>query len=447
MAILPIQLPHSTSPSEELSALLKDLREWLLEITRTHKGQPWSGIHDAGTFLTSFREYYRLTQDPLVKELVLDRFDAATRWANVNFVEGYWPRQEVHHGIEHFVIFLRWLLELDPGNPVLQSQIRTAANHIINKGMKPQEWFNFEANRFASVYLGTQEVGSDGINVPEHLRFVYLARRGLTTGGPDRLREFAHQYSLEWARGVAQEPVIPVYLGEKNLENTKMFKKLYVRIVGAAPRSLTTPERAEIHIANGVPDLFMDLYEETKQGVYLDATERLLRESLRQLESPYAHPLGPLLGRIYALGRIPELPTLLSGIMAEPRDLWDKTLSLTLNPHWQKRKQYGILFPVGMRRKMPVPQIHDHQRREDLSIPSPGTLALGYKITKKKDNLLTALIIARAVFREARMHLPDGSQHGCGSQTISAMCVGHGRNWGAGYVSSVLDFIPKNLQL
>ncbi len=238
-----------------------------------------------------------------------------------------------------------------------------------------------------------------------------------------------------------------MYLGEKNLENSKMFKKLYVRIVGAAPRSLSTSERAEIHIANGVPDLFMDLYEETKQGVYLDATERLLRESLRQLESLYAHPLGPLLGRIYALGRIPELPILLSGIMAEPRDLWDKSLSLHLNPHWQYRKQKGILFPIGMRRKMPAPQIQNNRRREDLSMPSPGTLALCYKITKKKDNLLTALIIAHAVFQEARKLLPDGSKHGCGSQTIAAMCVGHGRNWGAGYVSSVLHIIPKDLQL
>ncbi len=339
------------------------------------------------------------------------------------------------------------MLELDPSNASLQRQIRTAANHIIYQGKKPRVWFYFDSNRFLSLYLGTKEVGDDRINVPEHLRFVYLARMGLATGGSDRLREFMLQYSLEWGRSIMQEPVIPVCLGEKNIENTKVFKKLYVRIVGAAPRSLTTPERAEIHIANGVPDLFMDLYEETKQSIYLDATERVLREGLPQLQSPYAHPLGLLLERIYALGLIPELPALLSGIREEPGELWDKFLTLDLKPSWENRKLKGTIFPIGMRRKMPAPQIQVNKRKEYISMPSPGTLTLCYTFIKKKDNLLIALLIARAVFREARTSLPDGSQHGCGSHTIAAMCIGHGRNWGAGYISSVLGLIPRHLQL
>ena len=76
--------------------------------------------------------------------------------------------------------------------------------------------------------------------------------------------------------------------------------------------------------------------------------------------------------------------------------------------------------------------------------PSPSTLGLAYKLTKNDEIMDLGLIYARKILNAYLNQFPDGRTHGCGSKSVHAACVGHGRNWGSGYISSILRFASPN---
>ncbi|MHA1371353.1 MAG: hypothetical protein ACTSRA_16745 [Promethearchaeota archaeon] len=435
-------IPDFEHEMDAKDSLINEMKAWLQDAMHRHVGTPCIGIHDECTFLTSWREYQMLSGDDDVERFALERLNAYNTWARENLMDGYYKNQEVHHGTEHHVIFLAWLKEMKPDNEIINLHLKNAANHIVEKRKKPKMWYDFDSNRFASAYLGTRHIGSDGLNIPEHLRMVRLAWLGLASGGNPALKDFIINYSEEWAENIVENDEIPLWLNNQENNNKGDFKKKYMKalrvFLGAAPKRINAASRRETHVANGSPMLFLTLFDQTKKRIFLNAAEKIIIGLLDQLWSTYAHPIGELAWQLHQRNNIKKLRAHLMPCVENALDLSNHWLSLKNNVRWNAKTNSRFKFTVGMRKDMPMLVIKEKPNGKVKSIPSPSTFILAYKLTKNKIYLLNAIKIACSVLKEARKMYPDGRKHGCGAKTIAAMCIGHGRNWGAGYVSTTL---------
>jgi hypothetical protein len=427
----------NNDPKEDQSKLLNSLKVWLDESSARNKPIKWKGIHDEGTFLTAWREYFRLTNDPLVDEFAQDMLSKSNIWAKKHLVDGYHKIHEVHHGVEHFIIFLPWMLELDSESPIAKEQLVNAAKHICKTEPAKKTWYDFERKRFQSLYLGSKKVRQGfEINIVEHLRLIRLAWLGAYSGGDDSLKRIIKEYSKEWTDQILNNNMIPVYLDSDNVDSKK-FQLALKLFIGAAPKELTQKSRSEFHIANGTPDLFMNLYEATQDRSYLDAAEKIVTNVKDQLLSPYSHPIGDLLWRLNQLGRKADISAEQEKVDQLIEVLSEKSLSLEFIPKilWKQHRLYNT---VGIRKDMPEVVIKDLEGSQTYVLPSPATLGLFYRISGNPKYLLMGLNFATAVFNEARSLYPDGREHGCSANQTHSFCVGHGRDWGAGFVSTIL---------
>ncbi|MBD3187075.1 hypothetical protein GF325_09625 [Candidatus Bathyarchaeota archaeon] len=434
------EIPSDPSIEFAKQALFDELASWLDASRNRHEGTPWKGVHDEGTFLTSWREYDILIPDSSAREFALERFEAASKWSKEKLPDGYHKRQEVHHGTEHFTIFLAWLLEIDPGCQPLLDQLWRAALHIVHQGKKRRPWYNFGTNRFTSMFLGSKRLGRDKLNIVEHLRMVRLAWLGLARGRQEELEQFILAYAGEWARQIRDSIDVPVFLDDdKGKKKHRQFKKALFTFIGAAPKHLDTRSRSEIHVANGTPDLFLHLHEKTGNAVFLDAAERIIAPVHDQLCLPYAHPLGELCWRLQREGRLDGLQESIKKARDQYNFLAPGT-KISFNPavNWSSDAFQHFKNAIGMRNDM-ARIIMTGENGKVLPAPlSPGTLVLLHRYTGDERFLVDALLIARAALGVYRTLYKDGRFHGCSSRTVSAGCVGHGRNWGAGYVSTAL---------
>ncbi|MFX0103580.1 MAG: hypothetical protein ACFFCS_28720 [Candidatus Hodarchaeota archaeon] len=434
-------LEIQSTKGEAIEKLNKELKTWLEDVKEDHLGSPWMGKHDEGTFLTSWREYEMLTGDEALRHFALGMYNLSREYWKKKMPLGYYDKQEVHHGVEHHTIFLAWILEMMPGNEEVKEQLRVAANHIVEKGKKKTEWLDPSGKRFKSTHLGTKHVGKDGLNIIEHLRLVRLAWLGLASGGNPRLKDFILDYSMEWAEAMVNDKEIPVYLDaetEEMARKEKQYKDALSSFMGAAPQEITPRSRAEIHVANGSPGLFIQLHEATGKKIYLDAADRILERVKDQLFSPYAHPIGELLWKMHDLGRFPSLKGVISPIVEAIPELDSCTAELVPRTDWNAPEHSRLLYTVGIRRDMPELVILDGNKNKVPAPPSPGTLVLVSRLLGDDAYQTLALEIARITLLEARRLFLDGRMHGCGSESVLATCVGHGRNWGAGYVSTAM---------
>nr|MDO8113119.1 hypothetical protein [Candidatus Sigynarchaeota archaeon] len=426
--------------------LLDVFKAWLADSARKNRAIPWKGVHDEGTYLTSWREYYMHIRDPAVVDYARDMLGKADAWMKANLVDGYRPKAEVHHGVEHYIIFLAWIHELDPDEPVHARQLRDAAANILSDVPGRASWYDPATIRFTSTHLGSRVVNVDnGVNIAEHLRIIRLAWLGLASGGNPELAAVIKHYATKWATQITESNTIPVYLDEfsekdpeRRERNAALFDRVAESFVGAQPKEITRSTRSEIHVANGTPDLFLTLNEITGKRIFLDAAERIVEPILDELRVPHAHPIGELAWRLYKARRLPGIADI-AGQIRDQVDAIDGTAPITLQfkaATRQYRKKYANT--IGMRKDMPLVEIKARGTRKTIEVPSPATFCLLYRLFHEKKHLQMSLEFARAVLLEARSCYPEGRDHGCSSRMVHSFCIGHGRNWGAGYTSTAL---------
>jgi hypothetical protein len=85
-----------------------------------------------------------------------------------------------------------------------------------------------------------------------------------------------------------------------------------------------------------------------------------------------------------------------------------------------------------------MPNVEVKSSKKRYLIPSPSTLGLLYRLTGSDDYLIFGLEYSRAILQEAQKKFPEGRDHGCSSRMLHSFCIGHGRDWGAGFTSTIL---------
>jgi hypothetical protein len=425
------QLPQRTTLAEAVGLLLAELGDWLGEADARHRGVPWQGIHDEGTFLTAWAPYYALTGDERVRTLARAIGDSALSWWAANGRHGYHPRQEAHHGPEHFTIFLDWLLQLDPDDGRLREAIGDAAHHIVRELPGVPPWYEPREKRFLSAYIGTAEVGDDGLNMIDHLRFVYLALQAHAISGDEAYLAFARSYAGEWATAVAEGELAPLYLASDTAH--QQYQSALGAFLGAAPKTFGPLERIECHVASGAPQLFLRLWRLTGEELFLRAAKRLILPLVPELADPYANPAGYLLS-VYrrATGDRSRDAAILAAIGPPPT--FPVGARLTIEPE----ATWGESRGIGKREDMPRWRLLGPNEEVLPLPPSPAALMLAAEISGDGRYAVAAAELALAKLRLARLVYRDGRHHGCTARSVAAICRGHGRCWGAGDVASVL---------
>ena len=423
---------NSGSLEDALNDFADEIDAWIGRVIRAYPTGFTSDSHDGGTFMTCWVPHIRAARDQRAAEFMYRyRYEAKRHFEETDqWLDGYWRRQEVHHGTEHFDIFLRATDKLPLGDDVTARQVEDAAEHIGNWKPGFPEWFDWDTGLFRSFYLGTEHVGEPSCNVPDHVRLAGLALLAHDLSGRERYLELARRHCTRWAAALNSGDQLPagidadgsIYgLGDEDKESYDSF-------AGAAPDDLGADlPRAENLLASGVPDTLLTLWEKSGDGVFRSAAERIIDVAVEVLNSPIAWQAHAAVRRYRQTTGSDRYDDLVKAVGDESLR---PVRELTIVPEVE---QPVVTGPLGMRSDKP-----DWLDQDGKPAPSPLLMALRALVTGEENLLIRALDLGRAHFQLAREVFGDVTHHGCGSRSLSAVCRGHGRLNGAGVVTEVL---------
>ncbi len=421
-----------------ITMLLSELEDWFSTVQDSHGAGEWQGIHDEGTFLTAWSGYYAYTQDERVLHLALELFGKWREWARSEFVHGYHSQQEVHHGTEHFIIFLDWLLQIAPDYEGVRQSVEDAAHHTGNWAKDAPAWFDWDDCRYLSYQLGTRQVGSERFNFVDHVRLLHLARTGWTASQIPHYLELCENYGGVWAQAIVQGVKLPLYLDTDRHSQTD-FRMVLREFLKAAPQDISAHSRLENHIASGTPKIMLELWDLTSRPIFLQAAQRLGRGCAAYVTHSIANPAGHVLSQLLLAGVDPLDLDLVPEMFTElaPWPSLDKQVLAIDISSAPKAKRV-----VGYRGDMPTHYLQSYAKGSDvLNVPAPANLMLAWTLTGNEEFALDACCLALGKLRLARQVFRDGRHHGCTARSIAATVRGHGRCWGIGDVSGVLAHI------
>jgi hypothetical protein len=438
----PVSWPRTASADEAAELLMAELEDWITQSIERHRNTPWQGVHDEGSFASSWFGFLLIRQRQDVESFLRELRASFREWAKKNYYHGYYPRQEVHHGPENHLYFQPRFGAIDPKDALTIEILEDMAHHIGNWVAGIPDWFAWNRRLFRGTILGTREVDDtppNDINIAEHFRFVLISLALYKLTGNARYLGWPEAYVSRWLEAFESSPRVPVALhAEISPEQVETrYSRVRNSFLGAAPSEIgETVNRIEAHVANGTMDALIDLSSLSGKGMYHRCAGRLLRHLLPTLTDTHNHPTGLLLMKYRAvtgddslddeamrilesvsLGKIPEEYS------------WDPTYS------WSKEELLG----PGKRHDMIRWMRRDAGGawQPDIS-PSPASLMLAYQISGHEMYAKRSLDLATARLRVAKANFDDGRKHGCADRTISAVVRGNGRCHNAGNVTGSL---------
>jgi len=424
--------------------LRAEMSAWIKQSLPLQRRIPWTGGHDEGTFLSAWFGYYVLTGEERTAEFLRWMRDGWLAWADKNLVHGYYPRGEVHHQPETFLIFLTRMLHLDPKHEPTLRAMDHLAHHVGNWVEGVPEWYDWQRRRFRSYWLGVEVVREEppyDCEIADHIRLAEILLATYLANGDKRYLDFCRQYADKWCDEIlAKGGRVPGVLFPT--QDAKKIMAEYVRpsgqppVPGAARAWDGNPSAGvEMHVAACSMDFLMDMFLLTEQERYIAAVKKMMPHVIEAIADPYSEPPGSLYSRYRKItgdtflderamelrGAMPEVESPRSQLMiADTMDL----------PH-----------PMGIGRRRD--DLRWGYRKADGTMveetgPSAGSLFLAWQITGEEEYLARALGRAADRIALARRHLVDGRHHGCAGATISAVASGHGRCPGIGCVTATL---------
>ncbi len=431
-----VAIDEIASLPDARDALLAELGDWVTQCVHELSGAPPLDGHDQGTFTASWPVWIWTTGDEQALAF-MKRLQVAAR---AHFTEsgawrhGYWADQEVHHGTEHFDVFMRALWRLNPADGEVVAQFTDAAEHLGNWAGGVPEWFDPGTGLFRSMYLGTEAVWTGPgyeLNVPEHLRCVNMALLAHEMTDEFRYLDLAERHGGLWADAVLAERRLPVGLAAEGPVYTfaDPAAKAYRGFAGQMAAMESAVDRAENFLASGGTQALLRLWERTGERRFREAAGKLIRALVTQLIDPDAGPAAHavrLWRRTTGDTSFDEAVLSASGTL-EPFAFAE----LTVEPDVQRDGR-----PSGVGKRTDMPRWYEDGRPRTCN---PILLAVAAEVTGDDALAARALCIAHAYLRLAREAFPHGREHGCSARSVSAVVRGHGRNNGAGVATGVLE--------
>ena len=432
-----VTAPVERSPDADAAAarFLDALADWVDACVATYRDAPPTQVHDQLTYTVPWATLIRHRgHDPALQFLRAqrDRVHAAHR-ENGLWHHGYWRQQEVHHGTEHFELFLAMLWRLAPADDATARDFLDMAEHLGNFASDVPAWFDYDTSLFRSMHLGTEWVGdSDATmpNIPDHFRCVNLALLAHAISGETKFHDLAARHARRWADAMRQSDAIPQAVGPDGAieQLDDEARAAYGSFAGQAGDLSRRVDRAENLLCSDAPTTFLRLWQATGERAFRDAARRVLDELATQLHDPDAGAAADALRRYRRMTGETRYDTALREAVAPLAP--DHVRQLTLSAAKKDKRPSG----VGKRGDMPSWLEDGEPARHH-----PITLAAAAEVCGDDALMTAALDLARTRFELARRLFNDGRKHGCSARSVSAVARGHGRENNAGMVTAVLD--------
>lgn len=430
---LPLDL--SDTLHEAGQRFLEDVGDWVHDCMDEYATAAATNVHDQGTFMVGWEPYIRATgdQDALAfmkkqRDAIAEHFTQNGQWRH-----GYWKMQEAHHGTEHFELFLGALLRLDPEDTETQRHILDAAEHMINASPEVEAWFNEKTGHFYSLFFGTDGVqhkpGSE-INTPDHLRCVNICLLACDAGGGDKYWDLARRYTTVWVDAILADDAIPIALAPNGpiYELESQAEETYRSFVGEMASLLSPVERAENLLTSDAVNTFLRLGQESGDGKFRAAAEKLLDTLITQIGDPDAGVVAAAVRDYRRWTQSDRYDAALEAMAQQAAPRIVRTLTLDTDFRHDEKPS-----GVGKRSDMPLWIENSSPRWHN-----PITVAVAAEIQHNEQLAARALDLARVTFALARQAFPSGRDHGCAARTVSALARGHGRENNAGLTTAVL---------
>jgi len=427
-----VRCERSPTAAAAAHTLLDELRDWAHAAMRQRRDEPPSDVHDQLTYTVGWGPLVRCDDTDVLaflktrRDLVAEHFTTSAQWRH-----GYWRKQEVHHGTEHYELFLGTLLELDPQDGDSIAMLLDATEHIGNWSDAAPPWYDEAANMFRSSWLGTDHVDpapEQRINLPDHFRCANLCLLAWRFGSDERYLELARRYVARWADAICTSERIPAALTPDG-ELDDATRAAYLRWAGQAGTSTDDDlNRSENLLASDAVSTLLCLHGVSDERRFLLAAERLLDALEPALGDPDASAVADAVRRYRA---------------ATGNDRYDAAVRETLNRlDPDAIRELGVHVgekhrqrPDGVGKRGDMPDwLEDGRPRRH----NPALLMLAAELDDDDALAARALDLGSAQLRVARQVFPDGHEHGCSARSVSAVARGHGRDNNAGICTAVL---------
>jgi len=413
-----------------------DVRDWVRDCIRDFASAPPLDGHDQGTFTAAWEPYIKARADEEALEFMTDLRDrtrdffvSTGRWKH-----GYWSAMDVHHGTEHFELFLGALWRLKPDDEETIAQLIDAAEHLGNWVPGIPAWFDWDRGLFLGLHFGTEGVRPvpwrEAFNIPDHLRCVNVLLLAHAMTGEQRYLDLARTYGGRWSDAIMSGEELPVALNRQGAVYflAKPEEGSYRAFAGQIGKLRPEVDRAENFLASGAVDALLRLWQLTSDERFRTAAERLLDVIVTQLTDPDA---GPAADAVRTYRRATGDGRYDSAVLDAVEALTPFSFStLSIEPEVTRDERPP---GIGKRKDMPLWYEDGSPRRHN-----PILLAVAAEVTEDQDLATRSADIARAYFHLARQVYPHGRNHGCSARSVSAVARGHGRDNNAGVVTAVL---------
>ena len=413
--------------------LRNELGAWIADAIRRHREVPYHGIHDEGSFTTSWDAYWFLTRDNATHGFVTWLRDGFAAWADDNFVHGYYPEGEVHHGTEPFTHFIARFRTLDPSGNVAPRLLDDAAEHTGNWVESVPDWYDWERHRFVSWYIGSRTVPTEPPNdyeEPDSIRPAMMTLSAYVMTGRERYLDFCIDYGNKWSDALLEEPVPRVAFF--HTDDRAAYPERLVE-----ERDLE--QRVELIVASGMVDYLLDLYLITGTDRYRAAVERLVPTLVATVADPRNVTSAAHLARYRRITGDRTHDAAIVRTLREPPPYETTGYVLLERQDEKEQREIGLIFNkhIGHRFDQVRWGVKGEDDIREVTEPTPAAWALAYHITGNLEYASRAMFLAAERLRIGRKTLDDGRDHGCGGYSIGALASGHGRADRFGDVNSV----------
>ncbi len=421
-----------------------DVRDWVRDCIRDFASAPPINGHDQATFTTGWEPYIRARGDQEaldfmtdLRDRIRDFFVSAGKWKH-----GYWTTMDVHHGTEHFELFLGTLWRLSPDDEKTVAQLVDAAEHMGNWVPEIPAWFDWDKGLFMGLHFGTEGVRPvpwrEVFNIPDHLRCVNVLLLAYAMTGEERYLSLARLYGGRWADAILSGEELPVALNQQGAVYflAKPEEGSYRAFAGQIGTLRPEVDRAENFLASGAVNALLKLWQLTDEDHFRSAAERLLDVIATQLTDPDA---GAASDAVRTYRRVTGDYRYARMVLSATQHLEPFSFStLSIEPEVERDERPS---GIGKRRDMPNWYEDGTPRRHN-----PIVLAAAAEIAQDEDLATRAVDGSRAYFHLAREVYPHGREHGCAARSVSAVARGHGRDNNAGVATAVLGPILETFE-
>ena len=390
---------EGTLYSRAQAALLEQIESWIRAAMRRQEDLPFEGGHDEVNYTAPWAQVFLITGDQITLKFMRGLRDQIIDYPGL--YHGFYPdgAWDIEHSVENWTVFMSELARAIPDDDRTLDAIEHVVHHVGNWEDGVPDWYDWDAHRFRSEYLGTRVVKDQ----PPHDYSTYwdarLAELALTyyeLRGEERYLEWAVDYGEGWLGLImAGEDTGPwVWLPISDREET-------TRLYGEYPEDLHTRNVGWIW---EIMRYFGHVYKLTQQERFRDGARKIIDQHSEGMER-WVASYQECSGDMHYAGEVRRIELATAERCRQALDEPLPDILLLEGVETYPTRKYGYRGAAGAIQESSV---------------TPQDLVVAHKATGEPQLAVRAMDQARVELLMADRTLRDGREHGCNGRFVHA---------------------------